>query len=645
MKENEFLNPYNFIELPEHKRKQYEDMDRHTGVIEYSVTTKTPLFIPNTSSNKVFKISDEKEFSDPEKAHHSYDFYSYTLLKQNQRYDDVYHQPVIPGSEVRGMIRNLYETLTDSCMSGLTVNEIPIKRVPGIFKAGLICKNGENYKLLLNVDSFRIKFREYLPDGKKIYVKKEYKEYKGRNFPGVLTRYSTRPEGPCKSEAYVINWGMGVKKKGSHVFIAKSNSSEIKISKKLIEDTLLRVIESYKNQPSVKKSNLNAYKNYESAVKAFLKNNEKGNVYFPVNYSTPIKSTGKNTSVQQGSIVYLSPACITKEAYANTIGKLAGEFAPCKNTNKICPSCALFGTIGEDITSAAASKLRFADLLPEKMQENAKSYYDNIITLQTLGGPKLGNVAFYLKKPDDANFWTYDYYIDKNGDVCIKPGELRGRKYYWHHQNFNYTEGVEATNLNKTIRPVKSGVTFKGKIFFEDISEKQLQELVWIVNGGNTDSTEKEDICYKLGAAKPLGLGSVKCSVSRVQERVVSLQNGTIQYKEENITERYCGLSYVENGFSNTGKIAFLNMCNYHAVPDSIMISYPREEKQMEDKILKEGYLWYQHNQSKLGNSKELQIIEKLPPATNVKTLKCHSPKTQNNKDENSKGKSSYGRR
>lgn len=641
MKKNEFLNPYNFIELPEHKRKQYEDTDRHTGVIEYSVTTKTPLFIPNTSTNKAFKISDEKEFLDPEKVHHSYDFYSYTLMKQEQRYDDVYHQPVIPGSEVRGMVRNLYETLTDSCMSGLTVNEIPIKRVPGIFKAGLICKNGENYKLLLNVDSFRINFREYLPDGKKIYVKKEYNK-EGR--PGVIIRYSTRPEGLCKNEAYVINWGMGAKKKGSHVFIAKSNSSEIKISKKLIEDTLLRVIESYKNQPSVKKSNLNAYKNYESAVKAFLKNNEKGNVYFPVNYSTPIKSTGKNTSVQQGSIVYLSPACITKEAYANTIGKLAGEFAPCKNTNKICPSCALFGTIGEDITSEAASKLRFADLLPEKMQENVKSYYDNIITLQTLGGPKLGNVAFYLKKPDDANFWTYDYYIDQNGDVCIKPGELRGRKYYWHHQNFNYTEGVEATNLNKTIRPVKSGITFKGKIFFEDISEKQLQELVWIVNGGNTDSTEKEDICYKLGAAKPLGLGSVKCSVSRVLERVVSLQDGTIQYKEENITEQYCGLSYVENGFSNTGKIAFLNMCNYHAVPDSIMISYPREEKQMEDKILKEGYLWYQHNQSKLGK-KGLKIEKELPPATDVETLKCHLTEIQNNKDENNKGKSSYGRK
>ncbi|MFR5400865.1 MAG: hypothetical protein ACLTH3_13090 [Lachnospira sp.] len=141
-----------------------------------------------------------------------------------------------------------------------------------------------------------------------------------------------------------------------------------------------------------------------------------------------------------------------------------------------------------------------------------------------------------------------------------------------------------------------------------------------------------------------MGLGSVKCSVSRVQERVVCLRNGTIQYKEENITERYCGLSYVENGFSNTGKIAFLNMCNYHAVSDSIMISYPREEKQMEDKILKEGYLWYQHNQSKLGK-KGLKIEKELPLATDVETLKCHLTEIQNNKDENNKGKSSYGRK
>ena len=58
------------------------------------------------------------------------------------------------------------------------------------------------------------------------------------------------------------------------------------------------------------------------------------------------------------------------------------------------------------------------------------------------------------------------------------------------------------------------------KIFLE----KQLQELIWIVNGGNTDSTKKKRYLLQTGAAKPLGLGSVKCSISRVLERTVCLR-------------------------------------------------------------------------------------------------------------------------
>ena len=45
MMKSEFLNPYNFVKLPKSKRTKYNDSDKHTGVIEYSITTKTPLFI------------------------------------------------------------------------------------------------------------------------------------------------------------------------------------------------------------------------------------------------------------------------------------------------------------------------------------------------------------------------------------------------------------------------------------------------------------------------------------------------------------------------------------------------------------------------------------------------------------------------
>jgi len=136
------------------------------------------------------------------------------------------------------------------------------------------------------------------------------------------------------------------------------------------------------------------------------------------------------------------------------------------------------------------------------------------------------------------------------------------------------TPGVtssKADNQNCSVRPLKSNTVFVGKIFFEDISEKQLSELIWIVNGGNTDNVQtsneknKVDICYKLGLAKPLGLGSVKCSVNRVVERTIDFYDDSIQYKETDIAEKYIKRNYKENRFSKTNQDDILKLCNYYS--------------------------------------------------------------------------------
>ena len=59
----QFLNVYNFIPFPEKKAEHYQDTDKHTGVITYTITTKTPLFIPNTSNEDAFKL-----MTDPDKG-------------------------------------------------------------------------------------------------------------------------------------------------------------------------------------------------------------------------------------------------------------------------------------------------------------------------------------------------------------------------------------------------------------------------------------------------------------------------------------------------------------------------------------------------------------------------------------------------
>lgn len=145
-----FVNPYNFIGFPKEKAKAYTDEDVHTGVIEYSITTKTPLFIPNSSSETAFCESDEVA------EHKSYDFFSYTELDGKKRYEKEYHIPVIPGSEMRGVVRNAYETLTDSCMGLLNEEEYPIKRSGEQFKPALIYRNSAGNYSLLEAKSLRI---------------------------------------------------------------------------------------------------------------------------------------------------------------------------------------------------------------------------------------------------------------------------------------------------------------------------------------------------------------------------------------------------------------------------------------------------------------------------------------------------------
>ena len=66
---------------------------------------------------------------------------------------------------------------------------------------------------------------------------------------------------------------------------------------------------------------------------------------------------------------------------------------------------------------------------------------------------------------DDGRGQTHLY--TASGKNC----QLRGRKYYWHHRKVDISQEIEKTKLNKTIRPVKSGVTFEGELYFEGISK------------------------------------------------------------------------------------------------------------------------------------------------------------------------------
>lgn len=96
-----FINPYNFVSLNGETQRSEPETGDLTGKITVSLTVKTPLAIPDTDNKTIEKVM----INDKPHDHKVYPFFN------------VAGKPVIPGSQLRGMIRSAYETLSNSCYS------------------------------------------------------------------------------------------------------------------------------------------------------------------------------------------------------------------------------------------------------------------------------------------------------------------------------------------------------------------------------------------------------------------------------------------------------------------------------------------------------------------------------------------------
>lgn len=437
--ENKFVNPYTFIGLSDKCNKQdnslRETNELLSGFITYKINTKSPLFIPNTSSDKAFEYKNDIEL-DGKNEHKLFDFFSYENLKKDEIYDEVFFKPIIPGSEIRGVIRNIYETLTNSCLSSYD-SETIVKRTREQFKAGLIGKDKNGMFYLISADDCI--YRESSDFTFKTFLETRFKEGQEVHFDLVERGENVKPLAENVSDTKIGNQCAGyiikgedgpeMKKKenekhNAHIFKRKKIDMKYALNDNDM-GRFIYVLESYKNQPNCEDS----YKEYIANFKKFKDKVQEDSkeVFFPVYFSKVVNN------------IYLSPACFTKEAYKNDLEIILnkyGEYNYCKNKKKLCDACNLFGMILDE--GAIASKIRFSDAVPAEKDDNSL-YYDEIVTLNNLSNPKPSNSEFYLKKPtSDSCFWTYDYYIEeKNGKTKTMIPEIMGRKFYWHHNKFN----------------------------------------------------------------------------------------------------------------------------------------------------------------------------------------------------------------
>ena len=613
--QNKFINPYNFIPLPSKKAKKYSDSDSHTGVIDYKITTKTPLFIPNTSSENAFMCGGN---------HKSYDFFSYHELELGKDYRNEYYEPVIPGSEIRGMVRSIYETLTDSCMSVFNDSIIPERRTGDIFLPALLQRkeNGE-YKLY-QATGYRISggfldddIKTNFHEGQEVYF-----DGKGYGISAKAENISAKKSSK-KKVGYLIK-GMPFQKKKIHCYIFELISEEIKCFKHKDLDCLKAIITSYQGQPQ----QLNFYVAYKEEYEKFIKG--EGNEYFPVRYSLVQSSEGKEKKL------YLSPAAITKEIAKTSLKEVLGELKACDHFTNCCPACDLFGMVGKDNESGIGSKIRFTDARITGV-EKYKDCYDLPLVRETLGTPKLSNSEFYLVRPDGADYWTYDYYV-KDGQIYFyskkTPLKLRGRKFYCHQPNVKFPKNVAPSDLNATVRPLKEGITFRGKLYFENISEKQLKQLIWILG----EREEENNICFKLGSGKPLGFGSVDLQITSCEERIISFDGEKINYQVNVLGNK--PVSYEEVEFSPEVKNDFVSFMSYdYASTDEVsypFVIYPSGKSTKIGTTVEKGFEWFQENNDnnkKIEKRVERKIKEPLPLISEKKYMDAYV-KGENKKPE-----------
>ena len=616
---DQYINPYNFITLPE-KCKRETSQNRKgnlNGYIECTLTAKTPIMVPDTSETQ-------------EKGFKEYKFFNYQEINKENNFVI----PVIPGSEIRGMLRSDYEVFTDSCMSTLSDDISFISRTREIKLPGILEKNVKDGKVewhLYKATRYSLHTCRkegnnnigypktangtneavYMVDNKnRITVnEKIYKTGDTVKFKSNSNKLNPKALeiGTGNLEGILFIGEIGGKKDRNqiHDSVLVKTNEELKVNDLNKEVEKLKAIYDLYNDKAfnqkIRNSNKTWYAGYDIDNSNIL----------PVWYSA-LDSQGRT---------YLSLAAIGKEAYHRNLSELVGEFMPCTNRNNICNCCNLFGFVSDE--DSDSSKIRISDAI---YTNSENPYYIKMI-IKELASPHISNASFYALYNPNTNWESYSRNFDFNYDfvrdgkqkqeINSKDITIRGRKQYWHHYNENNIKTEQKTDRNCAITPVKIGTEFKFKIYFNDIKKENLDELISVINLNYDD---KHDLCHKIGKGKPLGFGSCKLKVEEVYIKDIKKENDTLKYDMKN----YDSYFNVEN--SKLEQVSLKQFVDVNTIPmkealriydfnyiskfyKGVKVQYPVAEKKKEDNSMN----WFMLNKSTdLKNSYIVMVLPRI---------------------------------
>ncbi len=503
--------PYNFVPLPEQvvtvdDPPPQDIYDGLTGYIECTLTTRSPLYTRCAMNPEVFKAWGETPFHELPEAQKNERALFFSL-------DDV-QRPVIPGSSLRGMVRALVEIvgygkvqdvsddlkITFRAVAAPRSDPLaePYKQVLRNVRAGYLAKKGQDWyvhpaRWPSEQDPF-LKVKEtVLLKSVRSLIPFDDPDYRPQYHPFSFKSEGHRHQAVIVCSGNMLETGKPGQQspRSSHVIVLDKNPSAtpLKISPQAIVDYLDSLTPFQKEPP------------FDEQMGCLIEGR-------PVFYV----ETGEEICFFGHSPNFRIPATLAGASRAAT----PQDFVPERlhNTNQLDLAEAIFGFVPKDKSDerqALAGRVFFTDA---EYQSASDGVWEPIISPQILASPKPTSFQHYLVQdsqaghnPDDKR--SLAHYATPTPDKTV----IRGHKLYWHRGEVGVNdiradpEDVEKHPSQYTrMKPVKAGVMFKFKIYFENLREFELGVLLWALT---LPGEEGKEYCHTLGMGNPLGMGAV----------------------------------------------------------------------------------------------------------------------------------------
>lgn len=528
------IAPYNFVELPEMivPAQELPDFDRyypdrHTGRIECTLTTESPLYIRCGKTPEQFKEGIESK-----------ELPEFFYLDDQQK-------PVIPGSSLRGMLRTLIEIASFSkvdrvsdaqkfffrAVAGEKDDPLqkPYKELLKNVRAGYLERANnqwsirpalpieDNYFVWVEEEKatkaiselIAMSNKDYKPqyienisfedivlkNGRK-FVKNISRNHQRYQYKGVLVTSGNMLESASsetKSQPKKKTEKKGTERK-YHCIIRErdSNADLIPIDNQAIEDYCSALTPFQKKEPFDEENGI-------------LK---EGRVIF---YIPPDRKTREKSITLFGHspnfrIPYRIKDKITASSAIDFVPDSLKDNKDSKDSYQIDIADAIFGWVRSKKQSENQSQIgrvSISDAIYQKSKTNEIWYESNPITPQILASPKPTTFQHYLVQTSHEQK-NLKHYASTPCEETI----IRGHKLYWHkglNPEIKHPDPTKTSDTQTTqIKPIKTGVTFTFTIDFENLTDVELGALLWVLDKG------QRKYRLKLGMGKPLGMGAVK---------------------------------------------------------------------------------------------------------------------------------------